>query len=101
MKKVLITLLLCAATSSCFAWGYQHGGYRRGGWVAPAVVGAVAGAVIYDAVRPAPVVVTQPVVVQQSVYAPPPPEPVHYYCPAYNEFYPYASSCPQAWVITR
>jgi hypothetical protein len=68
--KILASILFLLPLS---AVGQHHHGFRhydhyqpyRGGWdwVAPAVIG---GAVVYGLTRPTPVVVQQPVYVQQS-----------------------------------
>ena len=74
MKKLLIALsltLVLISTAHADRWRhgggsyYWHPGY---GWVVPAVVG---GAIVYEATRP-PVVVEQPVYIQQ-----PPPQPAY------------------------
>ena len=54
MKKLLIVLLLLAATS------VQAHGYRGGYWVAPAIIGGVIG---YELSQPKTVIVEQPSVV--------------------------------------
>jgi hypothetical protein len=62
MKRLLLALTLFASTAA-FA---QHGHWARHGngwgWVAPVVVGGVIG---YEIARP-PVVVQQPVIIQQN-----------------------------------
>lgn len=62
MKRLLLALALFASTTA-FA---QHGHWARHGsgwgWMAPAVVGGVIG---YEIARP-PVVVQQPVIIQQN-----------------------------------
>jgi len=70
MKKLIAIALVLASTST-----FAHGYYYRGGWVAPAVIGAAVG---YELARPryyyqpAPQVVyvqpQQPVYVQQPYY---------------------------------
>jgi hypothetical protein len=74
MKKVLFTLiLLFATTAQADRWRhggghyYWHPGY---GWVAPVVVG---GAIVYAATRP-PVVIQQPMYIQQTY---PPAQPTY------------------------
>ena len=71
MKKLFITLLLAGATLPALAQhhghGFRHPGYYRGyygggGWVAPLIIG---GAVGYALTRPDPVIVQQPVYVEQ------------------------------------
>lgn len=76
MKKILITLVLAAATIPAFAqhWhnGYRHHGhpvyYGGGNWVAPLIIGGVVGAVIANRPTQAETVVVQqqPVIVQQQ-----------------------------------
>lgn len=72
MKKLFVTLLLACATLPALAQhypghGFRHGYYRGyyggGNWVAPLIVGGVVG---YALTRPEPVVVQQPVIVQQD-----------------------------------
>jgi hypothetical protein len=71
MKKVIaIILTLCVTTS--FAqhrhnhFNHYYGGYGGGGgWVAPLIIGGIAGAVIANANRPV-IVDQQPVIVQQN-----------------------------------
>ena len=87
MKRFLslfvLTLTLTAnAEACCYRGGYYHHGYYGGGgWVAPALIGGVIG---YELAR-SPVVVEQPivvqqppVVVQQPVQVAPPPVGYHY-----------------------
>ena len=77
MKKILITLILAAATVPAFAQHWRHGHHMHrvhpvyhghGGWVAPLIIGGVVGAAI--ATRPAQaetvIVQQQPVIVQQQ-----------------------------------
>jgi hypothetical protein len=71
MKKLVAILMLALVSSTAMAQHhgyYRHGGgYYRGGWVAPALIGGVIG---YGLSRPYyadPVYVPPPV-----VYAPPP-----------------------------
>jgi len=75
MKRILIALSLFAVVGTASAQWHHHGGYYRGGgyyqggnWVAPLIIGGIAGAVI--ARESQPVIVQQPpVYVQpQSVY---------------------------------
>ena len=65
MKRLLLALLLITSTAA-MAHGphgyWHHGGDSRWFWMAPMVVG---GAVVYEATRP-PVIVQQPVVIQQN-----------------------------------
>jgi hypothetical protein len=79
MNKLLIALLI-GLSSAAHAdpyrhyGGHHHGGHYDGGynWVAPLIVGGV---VTYALTRPQPVVVQQPIVVQQTL----PPAPVGYH----------------------
>ena len=71
MKKVLAVAVLALATMPSMAqWhhhgygGYRGGYYGGGGWVAPLILGGIAGAVI--ARESAPVIVQQPPVVVQQ-----------------------------------
>ena len=72
MKKILLALSLFAVVGTANAqWHqhYHHGGYYRGGgnWVAPLIIGGIAGAVIARESQPV-IVQQQPVYVQpQSV----------------------------------
>lgn len=83
MKKVLIAsvLGLCLATSAMAQHRhYGHGGYHRHhggwGWVAPAIGGAIVGAIVYDAYnRP---VYAQPPVVTHMPYGYPTPGNPYY-----------------------
>jgi hypothetical protein len=71
MKKILLALSLLAVISTANAqWHHHHGGYYRGGyysnggnWVAPLIIGGIAGAVI--ARESQPVIVQQPPVYVQ------------------------------------
>jgi len=72
MKKVILATILglgLVGTASAQYYGHhRHGGYYRGGcygcgWVAPVLIGGVIG---YELSRNAPVVVQQPVLVQQQ-----------------------------------
>lgn len=74
MKKVILTLALLAVAGTASAqWhhGYHHGhGPRviyRDNWVAPLIIGGIAGAVIANSKQPDTVIVQQPPV----VYSPP------------------------------
>ena len=72
MKKILVALSLLTVVGTASAQWHHHGGYYRGGgyyqggnWVAPLIIGGIAGAVI--ARESQPVIVQQPpVVIQQS-----------------------------------
>ena len=66
MKKIVLALALLATVATADAHGY----YRRGGWIAPALIGGVIG---YELSRPHyyepyPVYVPPPVVLQEPVY---------------------------------
>ena len=72
MKKLFITLALACATLPALAQhhgqGFRHHGhhYRHpgyGGWVAPLIIG---GAVGYALTRPDPVIIQQPVIIEQQ-----------------------------------
>ena len=93
MKKMIALLMLTLSASAAMAQhhGYghrnlhghqgQHGHYARGhvgggwGWTVPAAIG---GLIVYQAIRPQPLIVQQPsvvyqqapVVIQQSDYSP-------------------------------
>jgi hypothetical protein len=86
MKKLFITLALACATLPVLA---QHHGYRShghynhhyrhpgyGGWVAPLIIG---GAIGYTLTRPEPVIIQQPVYVEQS------PTPLNQNCGPWKE----------------
>ena len=71
MKKLLLTLSMLAVVGTANAQWHQHGGYYRGGgyynggnWVAPLIIGGIAGAVI--ARESQPVIVQQPPVIVQQ-----------------------------------
>jgi hypothetical protein len=76
MKKIILALSLLAVLGTANAqWhhGHHHYGprviYRDSNWVAPLILGGIAGAVIANNRQPDTVVVQQPpVVVQQPVY---------------------------------
>jgi hypothetical protein len=73
MKKLLLTLLLMTATVANAQYphhNHRHGGY---GWVAPTIIGGVIGYEI--ARRNQPVIVQQPIVVQQTI----PQAPIGYH----------------------
>jgi hypothetical protein len=74
MKKILIALSLFAVVGTASAQWHHHGGYYRGGyygggnWMAPLIIGGIAGAVIARESQPV-IVQQQPVYVQpQPVY---------------------------------
>lgn len=74
LALVLLTTLMTGAEACCYR-GYYHHGYYGGGWVGPAIIGGVIG---YELARP-PVVVEQPVIIQQpQVQVAPPPVGYHY-----------------------
>jgi hypothetical protein len=75
MKKLFLVLSMLAVVGTANAQWHHHGGYYRGGgyyqggnWVAPLIIGGVAGAII--ARESQPVIVQQPPVVvqQQPIY---------------------------------
>lgn len=75
MKKIILALSLLAVAGTASAQWHHHHGYRgptvvyRDNWVAPLIIGGIAGAVIANSRQPETVVVQQPpVVVQQPVY---------------------------------
>jgi hypothetical protein len=74
MKKILIALSLFAVVGTANAQWHHHGGHYRGGyygggnWMAPLIIGGIAGAVIARESQPV-IVQQQPVYVQpQPVY---------------------------------
>ena len=75
MKKLLLVIALFAATAAQAQWHHDHRRWEprtviveRNDWVAPLIIGGIAGAVIANANQPQPVVVQQqPVVVQRPV----------------------------------
>lgn len=75
MKKLLLVITLFAATVAQAQWQHDHRRWEprtviveRNDWVAPLIIGGIAGAVIANANQPQPVVVQQqPVVVQRPV----------------------------------
>ena len=77
MKKLIALILLTVSVSAMAQPGFRHHhGYYSGpnyGWVAPTIIGGVIG---YEIARNyPPVIVQQPVVIQQ---APMPPATVYY-----------------------
>jgi hypothetical protein len=77
MKKIILALSLLAVLGTANAqWHHHHRPYygptviyRDSNWVAPLILGGIAGAVIANSRQPETVVVQQPpVVVQQPVY---------------------------------
>jgi len=73
MKKlVLVITMLVAATSASAQWHHRYPEGRtviveRNDWVAPLILGGIAGAVIANANQPQTVVQQQPVIVQRPV----------------------------------
>ena len=73
MKKILIALSLFAVVGTASAQWHHHGGHYRGGyygggnWMAPLIIGGIAGAVIARESQPV-IVQQQPVYVQPPVY---------------------------------
>jgi len=82
MRKILTTIVLAASALTAQADPYHHHGYRGGyygggNWVAPLIIGGVAG---YALSRPQPVVVQQPpIIVQQPQPVPTYGQPVYQY----------------------
>jgi CubicO group peptidase (beta-lactamase class C family) len=78
MKKILLALSLLAVTGSALAQHHGHGARHHGhngyhghwhrghggslNWMVPAIIG---GAVIYSTTRPSPIIVQQPVIIQE------------------------------------
>ncbi len=110
---LLIALLLASAVPS-LAW--SHGGHSHSGVRAQVFVGVGPGfwwgprypywyypppyyayyPPPYYAYSPPPVVVYEPQVYTQQ--QPAPAEAYWYYCSSSKAYYPYAKSCPEAWV---
>jgi hypothetical protein len=72
MKKlVLVITMLVAATSASAQWHHRYPErtviVERNDWVAPLILGGIAGAVIANANQPQTVVQQQPVIVQRPV----------------------------------
>ena len=89
MKKLFITLALACATLPVLAQhhghGFRHHGnhhghhYRgHGGWVAPMIIG---GAIGYTLTRPEPVIIQQPIYVEQQ------PVPLNQNCEPWKEIH--------------
>jgi hypothetical protein len=89
MKKLFITLALACATLPVLAQhhghGFRHHGnhhghhYRgHGGWVAPLIIG---GAIGYTLTRPEPVIIQQPIYVEQQ------PVPLNQNCGPWKEIH--------------
>lgn len=110
MKKiisVLITSIVLMQVVPVQAHGFYgggwhgggfHGGWGRGpGWVPFALGAAVIGGTAAVIANSVPRVYVNPV--PAPVYAAPPP--VHYYCPAYQAFYPQVPSCPTQWQLVQ
>jgi hypothetical protein len=81
MRKILTTIVLAASALTAQADPYHHHGYRGGyyggnNWVAPLIIGGVAG---YALSRPQPVVVQQPPVIVQQTPMPVYGQPVYQY----------------------
>ena len=89
MKKLFITLALACATLPVLAQHHGHGvrhhgnhhghHYRgHGGWVAPLIIG---GAIGYTLTRPEPVIIQQPIYVEQQ------PVPLNQNCGPWKEIH--------------
>ena len=67
MKKVIAIILTLFVSTSFAQYRHYHHYYGGGGgnWVAPLIIGGIAGAVVANSNRPV-VVEQQPVIVQQS-----------------------------------
>lgn len=84
MKKLFITLALACVTLPVLAQhhghGFRHPGHYRGpgyaGWVAPLMIG---GAISYALTRPEPVIIQQPIIVEQQ------PMPLNQNCTPWKE----------------
>jgi hypothetical protein len=85
MKKLFITLALACATLPALAQHHGHGfrhnhnhyrGPGYGGWVAPLIIG---GAIGYTLTRPEPVIIQQPIYVDQQ------PMPLNQNCGPWKE----------------
>ena len=85
MKKLFIALVLACATLPVLAQHHGHGfrhhnhHYRHpgyGGWVAPLIIG---GAIGYTLTRPEPVIIQQPVYIEQQ------PIPLNQNCGPWKE----------------
>jgi len=81
MKKLLLALSMLAIVGTANAQWHHHGGHYRGGyyggngnWMAPLIIGGIAGAVIANQNQQPVIVQQQPVYVQpQPVYVQPQP----------------------------
>jgi len=85
MKKVLLLMLMLIAAGTASAqWQHRHWEPRtviveRNDWVAPLIIGTIAGAVIANANQPQPIIQQQPVFVQrEQVIQPREPQTVCY-----------------------
>ena len=107
MSKILallvsLTLGLGGVGQAHADWGRHGGDYREhhmhrhhhrdGGWIGPAAVlaitGAVIGATVYNRYQaPAPVYYPNPVRSNE----------VWYYCGSSGQYYPYTNACPEGW----
>jgi hypothetical protein len=74
MKKILLVIALFAATAAQAQWHHDHRRWEprtviveRNDWVAPLIIGGIAGAVIANANQQPVVVQQQPVVIQQPL----------------------------------
>jgi len=72
MKKLLLVITLLVATTANAQWNHHHRYIEnrtvivdRNEWIAPLIIGTIAGAVIANANQPQPIIQQQPVIVQQ------------------------------------
>jgi len=73
MKKLFLVIALLAATAAQAQWRHEHRHWEprtvvveRNDWVAPLIIGGIAGAVIANANQPQPVVVQREQVIVQT-----------------------------------
>jgi hypothetical protein len=73
MKKLLLVIALLVATTANAQWNHHHRPIEnrtviveRNEWIAPLIIGTIAGAVIANANRPETIIVQQPVFVQRE-----------------------------------
>ena len=89
MKKLLLVITLLVATTANAQWNHHHRHIEnrtviverndRNEWIAPLIIGTIAGAVIANANQPQPIVQQQPVYIQrEQVIQPREPQTVCY-----------------------